>query len=174
VQERFRNFAGQPCARLRRNQAIYVKAEADYKVSHPVLRSIISLLLFYAPDVHSAMLEQVWVDEMINQVPWRAYVVKLNEEWREFVLLGTVLRTHIRFYTSYRLIDCNFSTVSANGALLAVPDVDNVPTVNRNAVQILSYASITASIGSVVIGLLLIRSVALLLYLYAYSHFNTT
>jgi hypothetical protein len=48
--------------------------------------------------------------------------------------------------------------VSANGGLLAIPDVDpNEGSPDRNPVQILSYASITTSIGSIIMGLLLIR-----------------
>jgi hypothetical protein len=82
------NFAGQACARLNRDQPIYIKA----KDSHSFLIRTVSPLLFFAPNVHLALLERVWIDETINEVPWKAHVVKLNEEWREFVLFATVLR----------------------------------------------------------------------------------
>jgi hypothetical protein len=55
----------------------------------------------------------------------------------------------------------DLSLVSANTALLAVPDVDDGFTVVRNPTQILSYTSIIASIGSIIIGLLLNRHVCL-------------
>jgi hypothetical protein len=51
--------------------------------------------------------------------------------------------------------------VSSNTALLAVPDVDDTFVVQRTAVQILSYVSIITSIGSIVVGLLLMRLVNL-------------
>jgi hypothetical protein len=49
--------------------------------------------------------------------------------------------------------------VASNTALLAVPDVDSSFVVDRNLVQILSYFSILTSIGSIVVGLLLMRLV---------------
>jgi hypothetical protein len=49
--------------------------------------------------------------------------------------------------------------VASNTALLAVPDVDTSFVVDRNPVQILSYFSIVTSIGSIVVGLLLMRLV---------------
>jgi hypothetical protein len=49
--------------------------------------------------------------------------------------------------------------VASNTALLAVPDVDSSFVVDRNPVQILSYFSILTSIGSIVVGLLLLRLV---------------
>jgi hypothetical protein len=49
--------------------------------------------------------------------------------------------------------------VSANMALLAIPDVDNNFIVSRNSVQILGYTSTISSIGSIVSGLLLYRYV---------------
>jgi hypothetical protein len=53
----------------------------------------------------------------------------------------------------------SLGAVSSNTALLAVPDVDDTFVVQRNAVQILSYVSIITSIGSIVVGLLLMRLV---------------
>jgi hypothetical protein len=82
------NFAGQRCAKLNRDQAIY-----DVEKSHrSALITIVSPLLFFAPDVHLNSLERVWIDEMINQVPWKSMISKLNEDWREFILFSTVLR----------------------------------------------------------------------------------
>jgi hypothetical protein len=87
VHERFMNFAGQACAKLNRDQAIY-KKPTD---THSLLIRTVSPLLFFAPNVHLAMLERVWIDETINEVGWKSHVAKLNDEWREFVLFATVL-----------------------------------------------------------------------------------
>jgi hypothetical protein len=136
VHEKFLNFAGQPCAKLNRDQAIY-NGPTGRRSS---LITSISPLLFFAPDVYLSQLEKVWIDEMINQVPWKALTSKLSDEWRELVLYSTVL-------------------LSANTALLAVPDVDTGFQGNRNPVQILSYTSIISSVGSIILGLLLMRQV---------------
>jgi hypothetical protein len=90
VHEKFLNFAGQPCARLNRDQAIYIGGEGNKGRS--ALITIISPMLFFAPDVHLQALEKVWIDELINQVPWKSLTKKLTEEWSEFVLYSTVLR----------------------------------------------------------------------------------
>lgn len=75
------NFAGQPAARLNRQQAVY-----DTKQHRSLLITIFSPALFFAPDVHLQKLESVFVDEMVNQVPWKAFISQLQEEWREFIL----------------------------------------------------------------------------------------
>jgi hypothetical protein len=92
VHEKFMNFAGQPCARLDRDQAVY-EIEEKHRTA---LITILSPLLFFAPDVHLSALEKVYIDELINQVPWKKLTSKLTEEWREFVLYSTVLRESVR------------------------------------------------------------------------------
>jgi hypothetical protein len=87
--EKFLNFAGQPCARVNRDQAIY---EVNEDKGRSALITIISPMLFFAPDVHLQALEKVWIDELINQVPWKSLTKKLTDEWSEFVLYSTVLR----------------------------------------------------------------------------------
>jgi hypothetical protein len=82
------NFAGQPCAKLSRDQAIYEGAATR----RSLLIAVLSPLLFFAPDVHLTALEKVWIDEMINQAPWKVLTSKLKDEWTEFVLYSTVLR----------------------------------------------------------------------------------
>lgn len=75
------NFAGQPAARLNRQQAVY-----DTTPQRSLLITIFSPALFFAPDVHLRKLELVFVDDMVNQVPWKAFINQLQEEWREFIL----------------------------------------------------------------------------------------
>jgi hypothetical protein len=64
-----------------------------------------------------------------------------------------------RFLDFLPNVASSLGAVSSNTALLAVPDVDDTFVVQRNAVQILSYVSIITSIGSIVVGLLLMRLV---------------
>jgi hypothetical protein len=98
---------------------------------------LISPILFFAPESDLIDLETAWIDEIVNPVSW---INDLSDEWKEAVLYATVL-------------------LSANTALLAVPDVDNGFQRDRNAVQILCYASIIMGSASIILGLLLIKYV---------------
>jgi hypothetical protein len=88
VREKFMNFVGQPCAKLDRRQPIY----EEPRNRRSALITIISPLLFFAPDVNLKALEKVWIDRMICQVPWKAWTAQLIEEWRDFVGISTILR----------------------------------------------------------------------------------
>jgi hypothetical protein len=142
VHQRFINFAGQPCAKLTREQAIYTVPRRRRSLR---IR-LISPILFYAPDSDLIDLETAWIDEIVNPVSWKALISDLSDEWKEAVLYATVL-------------------LSSNTALLAVPDVDNGFQKDRNPVQILCYASIIMGSASIILGLLLIKYV----YYYKYS-----
>lgn len=110
------NFAGQPAARLNRNQAIY-----DVKAHKSLLITILSPALFFAPDVHLKKLESVFVDEMVNQVPWKAFILQLQEEWREFIVyVRTLFR---RLLTRLRLTNLPFvqSTIMCQSKTLVGP-----------------------------------------------------
>jgi hypothetical protein len=99
VHERFINFAGQPYAKLNRDQPIYKELKSDLHISgdkgvrDSFWRRFTSMVLFFAPDVHMGMLKQVWIDQAIQlqEGQWEAYIGKLVAEWREFVLYATVL-----------------------------------------------------------------------------------
>lgn len=75
------NFSGQPAARLNRDQAIY-----DTTEHRSMLITFFSPMLFFAPDVNLKKLESVFIDEMVNQVPWKAFLSQLQEDWKEFIL----------------------------------------------------------------------------------------
>jgi hypothetical protein len=82
------NFAGQPCAKLNRDQPIY----EGTTTRRSLLVAFLSPLLFFAPDVHLTALEGVWIDEMISHVPWKALASKPKDEWKEFILYSSVMR----------------------------------------------------------------------------------
>jgi len=65
------------------------------------------------------------------------YITRLQSDWAEFILYGTVL-------------------LNANVAFLAIPSVDT-GNHTRTAAQLASYLSVLTSVGSIVIGLLLLR-----------------
>ncbi|KAK0449708.1 uncharacterized protein EV420DRAFT_760800 [Desarmillaria tabescens] len=134
VQQRFYNFHGQPGARLEREKSVYGR-----KPKRTPLVALLSPLLFFAPDIHLTSLEKIWGDGLVSKVSWTIFIEKLNTEWQEFILYSTVL-------------------LNANVAFLAIQSVDeSSENAGRSPAQISSYVSIIASIGSIILGLLLIR-----------------
>jgi len=75
----------------------------------------------------------MWVDDMMHKAVWEASLKKVNEEWREFILYATVL-------------------LNANVAFLGSPRAGTLA-----GADISSYFSISTSVGSIVLGLLLVR-----------------
>ncbi|KAL7277327.1 hypothetical protein ACG7TL_009184 [Trametes sanguinea] len=133
LHQRFLNMHGQTYARLGRDQSIY----NTVKQPRTALIKLLAPLFFNAPEVHLRGLEKIWIDNIIAIQPWSGFIGKLQNEWQEFVLYATVL-------------------LNANVAFLAIPSVDD-GSGNLTAPQISSYLSIVASVGSILLGLLLIR-----------------
>ncbi|KAI0918570.1 hypothetical protein AcV5_002523 [Taiwanofungus camphoratus] len=130
---RFLNFHGVNGARLSRDQSVY----GESKSSRSPLITLLSPLLFNAPEVHLRGLDSIWVDSIICILPWGQFIERLQTDWQEYILYATVL-------------------LNANVAFLTVPDVDPGKG-PRTSAQIASFVSIIASIGSIIIGLLLVR-----------------
>ena len=79
VQWRFVHFHGQKTSRQSRYRSIY---KDSFHKRTKIFR-LISLMLFFAPDVHLRELERVWADELIIEDIW---CQKLASEWVELVL----------------------------------------------------------------------------------------
>ncbi|EIW77586.1 hypothetical protein CONPUDRAFT_145883 [Coniophora puteana RWD-64-598 SS2] len=139
---RFFNFCGQIGARLDADQTVYYRD----KRRRSILLRIMSPFLFGAPDVHMKALKTIWMDQLVNHIPWKKFVDKLNDEWMGYTLYSTVI-------------------LNSNVAFLALMNVS--PQADQNApanapypqtpAQIASYVSTVASMGSVIVGLLLLR-----------------
>jgi len=97
----------------------------------------LSIFFFYAPELHLSGLESVYTDFVICQHRWAQFITTLQDDWKEFILYGTVL-------------------LNANVAFLAIPSVDPGNRF-RTPSQLASYLSIITSVGSTVVGLLLLR-----------------
>jgi len=97
-------------------------------------------VLFAVPDVHSRKLDKLWVDGLMHHVAWADFMKKLIREWQEFTLFAAVL-------------------LNANVAFLAFQsfDIFSSTPFHRSPAQIASYLSVVVSIGSILLGLLLIR-----------------
>ncbi|KZV61038.1 hypothetical protein PENSPDRAFT_316059 [Peniophora sp. CONT] len=120
---------------------------------HSVLYRLLTPLLFYAPLAHVYDCKGVYLDGVFaNEPDWTRHVNKLLSEWLEFVLYATIL-------------------LNANLAFLSVPNTILFPQGDPNAnvtasgfqhelvspAAIFSCCSMITSIGSITIGLLLIR-----------------
>ncbi|KAJ7163940.1 hypothetical protein C8R43DRAFT_1122900 [Mycena crocata] len=129
------HFYGQPNARLNVDQSVYAP---DQK--RTLLIRLLSPIIFYAPAVHLRKLRIIYGDGLIRHRTWSEFIEKLTGEWKSFTLDAHVL-------------------LNANMAFLAIQSVDQGgnATPNRSRAQISSYISILASIGSVIIGLLLVK-----------------
>ncbi|KAI9458584.1 hypothetical protein BJY52DRAFT_412493 [Lactarius psammicola] len=143
---RFLYFHGQNSARLERNKTVYTESPGPKRT---FLITLLSPLLFLAPEVHLRELEKLWTDEVIIETVWKSFMTKLLEEWGELILWSTVMLT-------------------ANVGFLAIPGViiSNINNPLKSAselniftspAQIASCMSVEASAGSIVIGLLLVR-----------------
>ena len=161
VQWRFIHFHGQKTSRQSRYRSIY---KDSYHKRTKIFR-LISLILFFAPDVHLRELERVWTDELIIEDIW---CQKLVSEWVELVLYvsySVPFSVFLKFKKSITLtLQHRQSTVllAANVAFLAIPGVIVVPSegwIKPSPAQIASSMSLVFSIGGIIAGLLLIRRI---------------
>jgi len=97
---RFLYFHGQKHARLVRDQTVYDKPKRE----RSILITLLSPLLFLAPEVHLREMEKLWTDEVIIETDWKTFMSKLLGEWEGVILWSTVMLT-------------------ANAGFLAIPGV---------------------------------------------------
>ncbi|KZV73465.1 hypothetical protein PENSPDRAFT_682764 [Peniophora sp. CONT] len=130
-----RHFRGQTVLPIRRPSPLY---------------RALAPLLFYAPLPHLYDCRSIYLDGVLaNDVEWTTYVKRLLSEWREFMLYAAILMNANLVF----LVVLSIPRASAN-------DSAN-PVVNANRLvspaAVLSFSSVLASFGSMIMGLLLIR-----------------
>ena len=47
---------------------------------------LLSVILFFTPDVHFRELKKVWADEVVIEEIWKNFMQNLISEWIEFIL----------------------------------------------------------------------------------------
>jgi hypothetical protein len=154
VRARVYNFHGEPGARLNVEDSVY-----DTKRKRTLLITLLSPLLFYAPDFHLVGLQTLYTDRLIRHRGWSGFITRLNDEWQEFILL---VGSEDNFFRDHSVADtCLQATVllNANVGLLSIQSVDQggVGLPNRTPTQISCYLSTLTSIGAIIIGLLLVK-----------------
>ncbi|KAI5120083.1 hypothetical protein M0805_001240 [Coniferiporia weirii] len=132
--ERFINFHGQNGARLSISQSVHGTVTAQQSW----LAFVASILLFRAPNWHLKRLEETWIDRLIKRTQWMRLLAVLQDEWEQCVLYSTVV-------------------LASNIAFLAIPDISNSPSSHVAVEQAATLLSIIASLGSMIIGLFLMR-----------------
>jgi hypothetical protein len=125
-------------------------------------------VLFLAPEVHLKEVEKLWTDEIIIETVWKSFMSKLLGEWEELILWVCIQTRILQLHTT-NILPQSTVMLTANVGFLAIPGVV-ISNINNSDLtsaskllifvstsQIASSMSILASVGSIVIGLLLIR-----------------
>ncbi|KAI9433292.1 hypothetical protein H4582DRAFT_1988220 [Lactarius indigo] len=143
---RFEDLHGQINARLKRNEAIY-----KMKRGKSILIIVLSPLLFFAPQRYLAELEEAWIDEHILEPVWKSLMTKMLGEWSDLILWSTVM------------LSVNVGFLAVPGVLPSGPNNNATTQATTSATpsaspnQISNYLSLVSSVGSIVVGLLLVR-----------------
>ncbi|KJA18463.1 hypothetical protein HYPSUDRAFT_218249 [Hypholoma sublateritium FD-334 SS-4] len=131
---KFVNCYGETFSRVEHNVSIF----GDKLDKKTWVLKMLSPLLFLAPDIHIRNLRRMWIDRNLYKVVWERLVGKLNNEWQQCILLATVMLSSNVGYLSIQGVDLNGGTARSPG-------------------QIASYLSLISNIGSIILGLLLMR-----------------
>jgi hypothetical protein len=62
------------------------------KHERSLLITILSPLLFLAPEVHLLEMDRLWTDEVIIETAWKNAMSKLLGEWTDIILWVGILR----------------------------------------------------------------------------------
>ena len=153
----FFNFYGQPEARLNGNVSVY----GHWTNRRTWFIKSISIFLFSVPDVHLENLQKMWVDGMLHKAFWEEGLRRVTDEWQGFIILYVSNKTRttacLKSYFFTFLTFKSSLVLNANVAFLSIQSVDTYSDSYRSPAQISSYCSITASIGSIILGLILVR-----------------
>lgn len=89
----FRNFSGQPIARLDAEQSLYGDSNTRSKT---ILFRIMDLIMFGSPDAHSKALRMIRVDSSIIQMRrYRNFIDSLNGEWNGYTIFVSCIFVYI-------------------------------------------------------------------------------
>jgi len=91
---RFLHFHGQKHARLVRDKTAYDKPSRK----RSIMISLLSPLLFLAPEVHLREMEKLWTDHVVIESVWKTFMSKLLDEWNSLILW---VRSHVSLGLGY-------------------------------------------------------------------------
>ena len=93
---KFLHFHGQRHARLTSGKTAYDKPTRGRERS--ILISLVSPLLFLAPEAHLREMEKLWTDDFIFESVWKTFMSKLLGEWNSLILW---VRSHVSLGLEY-------------------------------------------------------------------------
>ncbi|TFK20560.1 hypothetical protein FA15DRAFT_759286 [Coprinopsis marcescibilis] len=136
---RFLNFYGQRVCRLSTHTSVYRNHGPKTAIETSMRFRFLSPALFYAPDVYYSLMENMWVDKLTVLELWKKLFAQLQKDWRDHLIHASLLLT-------------------SNIAFLSISNVTKEDDkMQGTLIQIPSYVSTISSIGSIILGLLLIR-----------------
>ena len=91
---RFLHFHGQRHARVVRDMTAYDNPSRE----RSMFISLLSPLLFLAPEVHLREMEKLWTDDFISESVWKRFMSKLLGEWNDLILW---VRSHVSLGLEY-------------------------------------------------------------------------
>ncbi len=149
ARKRYLNFYGEPGPHL--------GSTAKDNIKQPLRTAVIVLLsplLFFAPDIHHNTLYEIWY-KIISKPDWNAFIRKLSTEWQDFVI--NVRTDMINSRANLTRLQATV-LLNANIAFLAIQSIDDSSSdKGRSPAQIASYVSTILSVGSIILGLLLLQ-----------------
>ncbi|KZV73474.1 hypothetical protein PENSPDRAFT_750042 [Peniophora sp. CONT] len=115
-----------------------------------VLYRALAPTLFYAPLAHLYDCRSIYLDGLLaNESEWTIYVKRLLSEWREFVIYAIIL---LLANLAFLAVPSTLLTSANDGLSHAVSSDRPV-----SSAAVLGFCSLLASLGSTMMGLLLIR-----------------
>ncbi|KAI0253083.1 hypothetical protein BJV78DRAFT_1390005 [Lactifluus subvellereus] len=141
---RFMDFHGQPHARLSSDQTVYHEPKHGRSLGFTFL----SPLLFLAPNNYLQDMEMLWTDGHVILPDWESFMNDLVQEWKDILVPSTVmLSVTVSFLAIPSIILSNLNNVTIPSQVI----------IFTSPAQIASTLSIVASVGCIVIDLLLVR-----------------
>jgi hypothetical protein len=69
------------------------------KRERSLLITLLSPLLFLAPEVHLRETEELWTDEVIIETVWKSFMTKLLGEWEYAILLVRIQHRNMNIFS---------------------------------------------------------------------------
>ena len=155
---KFDNFSGLPHARLSRCQSVRGEGRDEPSI---IFRSI-SFLFFRVPAKYLKLLDGIYMDNVVFQAPFRAFILRVSGGWQQDVVnVGIIFGCLPLTYITVPMTLNSQAAVlfAANIAYLAVPNLlPGSDTINAAAAA--SIVSIILSLASIVFGQLLGKKLA--------------
>ncbi|KAG8216238.1 hypothetical protein J3R82DRAFT_8279 [Butyriboletus roseoflavus] len=125
TENQFLNFCGQQCARLNADTPLF----GQQTWNRSVVFKVVNMLLLGSPNEHAVRLQRVWVDGIIIQPRWTAFINRLTNELGRYPIFSTVM-------------------LAVNISFLAVPGVITAGS-PASQIEIIIYCSVVSTIGSI-------------------------